>query len=72
MKMNTLFLIVSLFMAALAIPTTGILSDLLGLIQIKGTVFCTANGNADVNTNVATPVFASTCHYSFSLNNSIS
>ncbi|KAL2470366.1 Pollen Ole e 1 allergen and extensin family protein [Abeliophyllum distichum] len=41
---------------AIAEAQQGLLGDLLGLISINGTVFCTVNGNIGVN-GTATPVF---------------
>ncbi|KAH7573556.1 hypothetical protein JRO89_XS03G0170800 [Xanthoceras sorbifolium] len=53
-------LFVSLFIAAMTAPIAeaqlGLVSGLLGLIRIQGTVFCTPNGNMDAN-GTATPVF---------------
>ncbi|CAK9138975.1 unnamed protein product [Ilex paraguariensis] len=53
-------LFVSLLIAAMAAPIAeaqlGLISGLLGLIRIQGTVFCTANGNMGVN-GTATPIF---------------
>ena len=55
-------LFVSLFVAVMAAQMAeaqlGLISGLLGLIRIQGTVFCTANGNMGVN-GTATPVFPS-------------
>lgn len=56
MKFKTLRCFARLI-AALAVPTTAILNGLLGLTQIKGTVYCTANGNDNVNNAITTPVF---------------
>ncbi|KAI9195318.1 hypothetical protein LWI28_013729 [Acer negundo] len=53
-------LFVSLFIALVAAPIAeaqlGLISGLLGLIRIQGTVFCTSNGNMGVN-GTETPVF---------------
>ncbi|KAK0608143.1 hypothetical protein LWI29_026145 [Acer saccharum] len=53
-------LFVSLFVALMTAPIAeaqlGLISGLLGLIRIQGTVFCTSNGNMGVN-GTATPVF---------------
>ncbi|KAM7485069.1 hypothetical protein LguiA_001078 [Lonicera macranthoides] len=42
--------------ASLVQGQLGIVSGLLGLIRIQGTVYCTANGNVGVN-GTSTPVF---------------
>ncbi|KAF5737000.1 putative Pollen Ole e 1 allergen and extensin family protein [Tripterygium wilfordii] len=59
MAFNTL-LFMSGLVAALAVPAAeaqlGLVSGLLGLIRVQGTVFCTANGNMGVN-GTSTPVF---------------
>ncbi|KAK9149556.1 hypothetical protein Scep_008313 [Stephania cephalantha] len=53
-------LFASLLVAWVAAPLAGAqlggLGNLLGLIRIQGTLFCTANGNAGIN-GAATPVF---------------
>ncbi|KAJ4722154.1 Phylloplanin like [Melia azedarach] len=53
-------LLVSILVAAMAAliaeAQIGLISDLLNLIQIQGTVFCTPNGNIGVN-GTATPGF---------------
>ncbi|CAI0467324.1 unnamed protein product [Linum tenue] len=61
-KARTLFMISLLIMAAVAVgpmaaeAQLGIISGLLGLINVHGTVFCTANGNMGAN-GTTTPVF---------------
>uniref|UniRef100_A0A2N9H7J4 Phylloplanin n=1 Tax=Fagus sylvatica TaxID=28930 RepID=A0A2N9H7J4_FAGSY len=52
------FLFVSLMVAAFAIPIAGagLISGLLGLTRIQGTLFCTLNGNIGAN-GTSTPVF---------------
>ncbi|KAM3707758.1 phylloplanin-like [Castanea sativa] len=49
-------LFISLMVAALAVPIAGagLISGLLGLINIQGTLFCSLNGSANAT---ATPVF---------------
>ncbi|KAA8548927.1 hypothetical protein F0562_000611 [Nyssa sinensis] len=53
-------LLVLLLVAAMATPIAeaqlGLISGLLGLIRVQGTLFCTVNGNMGVN-GTATPVF---------------
>ncbi|KAK2645689.1 hypothetical protein Ddye_020884 [Dipteronia dyeriana] len=53
-------LFVSLFIALMVTPIAeaqlGLVSGLLGLIRIQGTLFCTSNGNIGVN-GTSTPVF---------------
>lgn len=44
--------------ASLVQGQLGIVSGLLGLIRIQGTVYCTANGNVGIN-GTSTPVFPS-------------
>lgn len=59
---SKVLLLVSILVAAMAAliaeAQIGLISDLLNLIQIQGTVFCTPNGNIGVN-GTATPGFPS-------------
>ncbi|KAL7220713.1 hypothetical protein ACSBR2_013573 [Camellia fascicularis] len=60
MALKSLLLVFLLIAALTAVPMAeaqlGLISGLLGLIRIQGTVFCTANGNMGVN-GTSTPVF---------------
>ncbi|KAH7513381.1 phylloplanin [Ziziphus jujuba] len=60
MALKLLFL-VCLMVAVMAAPMAeaqlGIISSLLGLIRIQGTLYCTPNGNMGVN-GTSTPVFS--------------
>ena len=64
MALKTLMFVCLLVAAmALAAPMAeaqlgGLISGLLGLIKIQGTLFCTVDGNIGVN-GTATPVFPS-------------
>lgn len=74
MALKTLMLLCLLVAAMALIPPmaeaqlSGLISGLLGLIKIQGTVFCTVDGNMGVN-GTATPVFPSKlllfCHHIF-------
>ncbi|XP_028092402.1 phylloplanin-like [Camellia sinensis] len=60
MALKSLLLVFLLIAALTAVPMAeaqlGLISGLLGLIRIQGTVFCTANGNMGVN-GTSAPVF---------------
>ncbi|XP_021905026.1 phylloplanin-like [Carica papaya] len=52
------FLLISAISAPIAQSQLGLIGQLLGLIRITGTVFCTSNGNLNVGVNASsTPVF---------------
>ncbi|XP_062108732.1 phylloplanin-like [Humulus lupulus] len=58
LKMSVVFVICVLFAASMAEAQLGeIISHLLGLIRVQGTVFCTANGRVN-STSASTPVFS--------------
>lgn len=64
---KTLLFVSLLIFAALAVvpmakAQLGLISGLLGLIRIQGTLFCTANGAAGAGGASLTPVFASKLH----------
>ncbi|MBA0664828.1 hypothetical protein Goklo_004775 [Gossypium klotzschianum] len=74
MALKTLMLVCLLVAAMAFIPPIaeaqlgGLISGLLGLIRIQGTVFCTVDGNMGVN-GTATPVFPLWWKRGFEFNN---